>query len=149
MKLGDAGHAMGTAAPCIATIMKQLIDAASVQGLNEACATFLVACGGSPSAPPPTDAAATITITAAGVSPRDVRFPLSSCVQFVNEDTRPHAVSPHPVDTRTDCPPVNEVGPLPPGQRRTTGRLTNLRYTRRTPFSLGLILTVRPPRHIM
>ena len=32
------GHAMGSAAPCIATIMKQFIDAASVQGLNFACA---------------------------------------------------------------------------------------------------------------
>ena len=32
------GHALGSAAPCIATIMKEFIDAASVQGLNFVCA---------------------------------------------------------------------------------------------------------------
>ena len=32
------GHAMGSAAPCIATIMQQFIDAASVQGLSFVCA---------------------------------------------------------------------------------------------------------------
>ena len=92
------------------------------------CAAFLAACGGSsPAAPPPTDAAATITITSSGLSPREVRVPLSSRVLFVNEDARQHAVSSDPVNTHTDCPALNEVGTLGPGQRRTTGRLTAVR----------------------
>ena len=91
------------------------------------CGAMLAACGGSPSAPPPTDAAATITITSSGLSPREVRVPRSARVQFVNDDTRQHAVSSDPVNTHTDCPAVNEVGTLAPGQRRTTGRLTDLR----------------------
>lgn len=88
---------------------------------------LLSACGGSPSAPPPTDAAATITITSSGLSPREVRIPRSARVLFVNDDSRQHAVSSDPVNTHSDCPAVNEVGTLAPGERRTTGRLTDLR----------------------
>jgi hypothetical protein len=46
---------------------------------------------------------------------------------FVNDDSRPHAISSDPVNVHTDCPPINAVGTLAPGQRRTTERLQNLR----------------------
>ena len=84
-------------------------------------------CGGSPSDPAAIGAAATITITSSGVSPKEVRVPFDSIVLFVNSDSRPHAVSSDPVNTHSDCPAINEVGTLPAGQRRTTGRLQNLR----------------------
>jgi hypothetical protein len=91
---------------------------------------LLAACGGggvSPSDPPPTDAAATITLSATGVSPKEVRVPVNSRVRFINNDSRPHAVSSDPIDLHTDCPPINEVGTIAVGQNKTTGRLSNIR----------------------
>jgi hypothetical protein len=84
-------------------------------------------CGSSPSSPAAGGTAATFTFTASGVSPKEVRVPFESLVLFVNSDSRPHAVSSDPVTLHTDCPPINEVGTLAPGQSRTTGRMRNLR----------------------
>jgi hypothetical protein len=91
------------------------------------CMTIATGCGSSPSGPGPTDAAATFTFTSTGVSPKEARVPFGSRVLFVNNDSQPHAVSSDPFNVHTDCPPVNEVGTLPPGQSRTTGRLQNIR----------------------
>ena len=91
------------------------------------CAAIILGCGSGPSGPAPTDAAATITITASGVTPTEVRVPFSARVLFVNNDSRPHAISSDPVTLHSDCPPINEVGTLAPGRRRTTGRLDNIR----------------------
>ena len=91
------------------------------------CGAALAACGTGPGDLPPTDAAATVTITSAGVSPVEVRVPFGSRVRFVNNDTRPHAISSDPVDLHSDCPPINDVGTLASGQNRTTGRLENIR----------------------
>lgn len=88
-----------------------------------ACGLVIACCGGSPSAPSPTDAAARITLTAGGLSSTEVRIPVGSRVLFVNEDARPHAMSSDPVQVHTDCPAINEVGTLAPGQRRITGAL--------------------------
>lgn len=78
------------------------------------------ACGGSPSGPTPD---VTITVTASGVTPREVRVAAGGRVTFLNNDTRPHAMSSDPIQTHTDCPPMNDVGFLNPGQSRTTGAL--------------------------
>ena len=66
-------------------------------------------------------ATTTIRITAAGVSPKEVRIEIGSRVLFVNEDTRSHEVmsDPHPV--HTGCPEINQVADLGPGQSRQTG----------------------------
>jgi plastocyanin len=103
-----------------------------------------VACGGdsrsspaSPSSPPgpapgpaPTPApegGRTITITAAGVNPRHVTVPAGSRVTFVNDNTRPHEMASDPHPEHTDCPAINEVGFILPGQARETGVLTTMR----------------------
>jgi plastocyanin len=87
----------------------------------------LTACddGGSPSSP--SGAAATVTITATGVSPVEVRIAAGGRVQFVNNDSRPHAVSSDPLQVHTDCPAINDVGTLSPGQSRSTGVLSAVR----------------------
>lgn len=77
--------------------------------------------GGSPSGPSSADA--TITITATGVSPAEVRIKTFGHVRFVNQDTRSHAISSDPVQTHADCPPINNVGLLNPGENRVTGTL--------------------------
>lgn len=81
--------------------------------------------GGSPSSP--SGAAATITITANGVTPTEVRIAAGGRVQFVNSDSRPHAVSSDPLQVHTDCPAINDVGTLSPGQSRSTGVLSAVR----------------------
>lgn len=78
------------------------------------------ACGGSPSGPT-TDV--TVTITDKGVTPIEVRVPAGARVAFLNNDVRPHAMSSDPIQVHTDCPAINDVGFLNPGQTRSTGTL--------------------------
>ena len=86
-------------------------------------------CGGSsdttPSpAPGP---AATITITTAGVTPRSVTIARGSQVQFINNDTTFHEMASNPHPEHTDCPEINSVGFLSPGQSHQTGNLNTVR----------------------
>jgi len=84
---------------------------------------LLTACGGTPSTPS-TTASATVTLNASGVSPAEVRVPVGGTVLFINSDIRSHAISSDPITVHTDCPPINDVGELASGQRRSTGALT-------------------------
>ena len=81
----------------------------------------LASCGSSPSAP--SEAEATITIGSAGISPSEVRIDAWSQVRFVNNDTQPHSMVSDPVDVHNQCPPINMVGVLQPGESRNTGTL--------------------------
>jgi plastocyanin len=89
--------------------------------------------GGTPTSPtPPTNpgapvATTTITITAAGVSPQRITVSPGSRVTFVNNDTRAHEMGSDPHPEHTDCPAINDVGFLQPGQTRTTGNLNVVR----------------------
>jgi plastocyanin len=90
------------------------------------CAAALAGCGGdNPTAPPA--GTVNIDILASGPSPREVTVAVGSRVNFTNRDTRPHAVSSDPVQTHTDCPAINDIGTLNPGQSRLTGALTAAR----------------------
>jgi plastocyanin len=78
-------------------------------------------CGsGSPSSP---SSDVTITISASGVTPTEVHVSLGGHVTFFNTDARPHAMSSDPIQIHTDCPPINDVGFLNPGQRGSTGSM--------------------------
>ena len=88
-----------------------------------AACVLLPRCGGDGNAPTPTGDPV-ITITAGGLSVVEVRVPVGGRVVFANEDVRPHAMSSDPVQTHLDCPAINDVGTLQPGQRRSTGALT-------------------------
>jgi hypothetical protein len=81
----------------------------------------LVACGSSPSSP--SEPEATVTIGSAGVFPSEVRIKAWGRVRFVNNDTRPHVIVSDPVDIHSQCPPINRVGALQPGESRDTGTL--------------------------
>jgi hypothetical protein len=94
-------------------------------GLVVAC-VLLAHCGGNPSEPTET-AAATITITPTGVVPKEVSIPSGNRVMFVNDDTQTHAMSSDPVQVHNDCPGINAVGTLSPGQRKATSVLTTVR----------------------
>lgn len=78
--------------------------------------------GGGGSAPPV--ATTTITITAAGVSPQRITVAPGARVTFINNDSRPHEMNSDPHPTHGECPPIDDVGFIAPGQQKLTGNLT-------------------------
>lgn len=84
--------------------------------------------GGTPTTPtnptnPPT-ASTTITITANGINPSQITVPVGSRVTFINNDTRNHEMNSNPHPTHGDCPPIDDVGFIAPGQTKQTGNLS-------------------------
>jgi plastocyanin len=92
-----------------------------------------LACGGgspsaSPTAPSTTPVSTnTITITSGGVTPKDITVAAGSQVTFVNSDTHNHEMASDPHPEHTDCPEINQVGLLSPGQSRQSGNLNTKR----------------------
>jgi plastocyanin len=66
-------------------------------------------------------------MTASGVSPTLLTVPAGSRVTFVNNDTRRHDMTSDPHPEHTECPEINAVGALQPGQSRETGNLVAAR----------------------
>jgi plastocyanin len=99
-----------------------------------AAALAVTACGGSDygtTSPTPnpggSTGGATITITSSGVSPRNVTIVRGAQVTFVNSDTRLHDMRSDPHPSLTDCPEINQVGVIQPGNNRQTGNLATAR----------------------
>jgi plastocyanin len=97
--------------------------------LCAACA--LSTCGGkspNPGGPSPTDNPNQITISAAGVlTPAELVVTPGSRVLFINNHSQRHHMSSDPHPEHTDCPELEPVGVLTPGQRRETGNLVTVR----------------------
>lgn len=71
---------------------------------------------------------ATITIGADGrVTPSEVTVAPGARVLFVNQHSVTHDMTSDPHPDHTDCPEINQVGRLGPGQSRQTGNLTAVR----------------------
>ena len=91
----------------------------------------VAACGGSggssptgPSSPGPGSpgpVGATVTISSSGTN--SVTVNVGQTVSIVNNDSRTHNVQSDPHPSHTGCPPLN-VGPVAPGQSRTSGTFT-------------------------
>lgn len=88
--------------------------------LAAAIAIVVSACSSAPSAPTP---AATIRIGTNGVAQTEVRIKAWDYVTFKNDDVRPHTIVSDPVDIHNQCPPLNRVGLLQPGESRDSGPL--------------------------
>jgi plastocyanin len=91
-----------------------------------------LACGySSPAAPdastPSGPEGASISITSSGVTPGAVMIAAGQSVTFVNNDSVPHDISSGPVPTYDECPSINRVGQLAPGQRMQTAALSAAR----------------------
>jgi plastocyanin len=88
-------------------------------------------CGGGSSSPTPTPTpgptGTTITITNNTVSPSTLTISRGQQVTFVNNDSRAHEMNSDPHPEHTDCPELNQVGHLEPGQQRTSGNLNTAR----------------------
>ena len=100
------------------------------------------ACGGgsssstatttSPTSPSTTPAGAvtTTTITIASnntVTPKNIIVSRGSIVTFINNDNVPHQMFSNPHPEHTDCPEINQVGFLSPGQTLGTGNMVSAR----------------------
>ena len=90
---------------------------------------FAISCGsdgGTTTSPSPPVAGTTVTITASGVDPRNLQIAAGTQVTFINNDVRNHDMTSNPHPEHTECPEINQVGVIAPGQRKQTGNL-NLR----------------------
>jgi plastocyanin len=86
---------------------------------------LLASCGGgtSPTTPAPPSNPNTFTITSTGVSPKEMTVAPGTRLLFVNSDSRRHDMTSDPHPDHQDCPEINVVGVLQPGQSRETGNL--------------------------
>jgi plastocyanin len=85
-------------------------------------AALAIACGYNGNSPTsPTDSMPTITLTASGASPSVTHISVGQQVTFVNNDNQDHQINSDPFPTHADCPPINDVGRIMPGQSKTTG----------------------------
>jgi plastocyanin len=66
------------------------------------------------------------TLTSAGVTPKELTVSPGTRVMFVNNDTRNHEMNSNPHPTHGDCPAINDVSFLTPGQSRETGILNTV-----------------------
>jgi plastocyanin len=116
--------------------MRSRIAGAFVAACGLACT--LAACGGNNAAPTPAPVTpsstpagavttATITIANNVVTPKNIIVPIGSQVTFVNNDVRQHDIESNPHPEHTDCPALNQVGFLNPGQSHQSGNLNTAR----------------------
>ena len=102
------------------------------------------ACGGNDAAPSPpattttttisgggggggSSTGTTITITGSGVSPKTLTVARGTQVTFTNNDSVSHEMASNPHPVHTDCPEINSVGFLSPGQTKMTANLNTVR----------------------
>ena len=87
-----------------------------------ATAAVIAACGSSsPTSPSTAPGVATFTITAAGVTPKELRIQVGNRVMFVNNDTVNRQINSNPFPAHNGCPPLNEVDLITPGQSKMSG----------------------------
>jgi len=78
----------------------------------------------SPGPPPST---ASVSITPFGLIPYEATVAVGGRVTFVNNDNLPHDIQGGPDPEHRDCPEIDIVGFLTPGQSRQTNPLTTER----------------------
>lgn len=85
--------------------------------------------GGSPTTPAPSPGGSqpAVTITASGVTPKEIVVAPGTRLLFVNSDSRRHDMGSDPHPEHDDCPEINSVGLLNPGQMRETGNMNTVR----------------------
>jgi plastocyanin len=91
---------------------------------------LVTACGGGGTSPSgggtPTPNTA-VTITSSGVIPKTLVVRPGTQVTFVNNSPISHEMYSNPHPEHTDCPEINSVGHLAPGQSKQTGNLNVVR----------------------
>jgi plastocyanin len=106
-----------------------------VVGFITAIAALASGCGSSnsattPTPAPPCSASSTtgpIVIANNAVCPQNITVARGSQVLFINQDSIAHEMYSDPHPEHTDCPELNQVGHLEPGQSRLSGNLNTPR----------------------
>ena len=108
--------------------MPSVNGAATRRVLASLLGTLMGACQApAPAEPlPPPVQTTTITITSAGANPRNVQISAGQRVLFVNNDSRSHYMTSDPHPEHDQCPEINQVGFLLPGERRETGNMVTI-----------------------
>ena len=101
---------------------------AALSALAVAGVLAMTACDGdSTTSPTPnpggSTGGATISITSSGLSIRNVTVVRGAQVTFVNNDSRPHDIRSDPHSSHGECPEINQVGLIQPGNNRQTANL--------------------------
>jgi plastocyanin len=105
--------------------LRTLTAAAAVAGV--------IACGGSSSTTPSTGggttptATNTIVISNNALSPQSITVTRGSQLTITNNDSRTHEMDSDPHPEHSDCPELNQIGFLNPGQSRQSGNLNTAR----------------------
>lgn len=99
----------------------------AVAGVTLLCVPGAGACRKAATAPSTPTASTTIRLTTSGISPKSVQIALGERVLFVNNDTQNHEMGSDPHPDHTDCPVMNQVGLLKPGEQRETGNFVVVR----------------------
>ena len=89
----------------------------------------------------------TITIGSDGrVSPANITIAVGTRVTFVNNHNRNHDMASDPHPSHEDCPPMDQVGFLTPGQSKTSGNFNTVRrcgfHDHNEPSTTGLQGTI-------
>jgi hypothetical protein len=108
-------------------------------GAVAAALAVAAACGGGSSSSPagptgsctPSSNANTIVIQSNQVCPSTLTLARGSQLIMINNDSRDHTMDSDPHPEHTDCPELNQIGFLNPGQQRSSG---NLNIARRCGF---------------
>jgi plastocyanin len=93
-------------------------------------AASVATCGGNGTATTPTnpDNPNRMVISASGVlTPSQITVAAGSRVLFVNNHSKSHEIASDPHPEHTNCPEINQVGLLAPGEQRETGNLVTVR----------------------
>lgn len=106
-------------------VARSVIGGCGVYLLLTACGAW----GRSPTAPgtPPPPAGAIVTIAGGALTPRAIEVPLGGRLTIVNQDAVSHDMGSDPHPGREDCPALNGIGLLEPGERRSSGSLVEAR----------------------
>ncbi len=106
----------------------------AIGGVAAAAFALAVSCGGSPPSTTspsgscsPSSSPTTIVIMNNSVCPQSLTVPRGTQVTFSNQDSRVHEMDSDPHPEHTDCPEINQVDFLNPGQSRQTGNLNAAR----------------------
>jgi hypothetical protein len=98
-------------------------------------ATIAAACGGSSSSSStgptgtctPSTNANTIVIQGGQVCPQTLTIALGGQLTIINNDSNVHEMDSDPHPEHTDCPAIDQIDFLNPGQSRSSGNLTTAR----------------------
>lgn len=104
---------------------KAVIFGSLVAALSCGYSNPMAPTSGSSSTPGPEGAV--ISIGSSGLSPGAVTIAAGQSVTFVNTDSVAHEMTSGPASSYDQCPAINRVGRLEPGQRNQTGALSTAR----------------------